>query len=169
MIAVAAKEITVESDVFRVARHPIVLVAQLQAAVAVCVHDDTQGVGGLLHLRYVATHNNRPLELTDNTLSSSILLLDRFCKELKSNGARMQAWRVRIIAHIPPTEGLAAPVATVLDLLKAYFSDIKVPPDVRQINRSTGCKLSIDAHEGRMWINGSAVAFERPLSQAAEK
>ncbi len=168
MIA-AAKEVIVEFDVYRVARRPSVLVAQLQAAVAICVHDDTQGIAGLLHLRYVATHNNRPLELTDNTLSSSILLLDRFCKELKSNGARMQAWRVRIIAHTPPAEELAAPVATVLDLLKAYFSDIKVPPDIRQINRPAGCKLSVDAHEGRMWINGSAVGLERQLDRAAHK
>src|SRR5262249_53168266 len=43
-----AKEIPVEPDTFRVARQAV-LIAELCASLAVCLFDDTQGVGGLLH------------------------------------------------------------------------------------------------------------------------
>src|ERR1043165_8082140 len=108
-------QILVEPDAFRVARSAV-LMAQLRAAMAVCVHDDTQGVGGLLHLRYVATDNNQPLDLTDNTLSSNLLLMDRFCKELRALGARKQCWQVSVLGHTPEGVGMAAPAATVFDL-----------------------------------------------------
>jgi chemotaxis receptor (MCP) glutamine deamidase CheD len=57
-------EILVESDSFRVSRESVLLVAELRAALAVCVYDETQGVGGLLHLRYVATNDNQPIDLS---------------------------------------------------------------------------------------------------------
>ena len=81
-------EMFVDADTFRVSRESVLLVSELRAALAVCVYDDTQGVGGLLHLRYVATSNDQPIDLTDNTLSSALLLMDRFCKELRGEGAR---------------------------------------------------------------------------------
>ena len=98
-------EILVQPDAFRVTREPLLLVSELQAALAVCLFDDTQAVGGLLHLRYVATSGNEPLDLTDNTLSSDLLLMDRFCKELRSAGARKQSWRVSIFGHTPQQPG----------------------------------------------------------------
>jgi chemotaxis receptor (MCP) glutamine deamidase CheD len=49
------QELVVEPDAFRVTREPLLLVSELRAALAVCLFDDTQAVGGLLHLRYVAT------------------------------------------------------------------------------------------------------------------
>jgi chemotaxis receptor (MCP) glutamine deamidase CheD len=82
------QRVSVEVDTFRVASESLIFLCQLEAALAVCVHDDTQAVGGLLHLRYVATSNDKPLDLTDNTLSSGLLLMDRFCKELRAMGAR---------------------------------------------------------------------------------
>src|SRR5215467_3417675 len=106
-------EILVQPDAFGVSRDDSLLVAELRAALAVCVHDDTQAVSGLLHLRYVATSNDQPLDLTDNTLSSDLLLMDRFCKELRSEGARKQSWRVQLIGHIPATDGMDTPAATL--------------------------------------------------------
>src|ERR1700754_3920745 len=108
-------EILVQADAFHVSRDASLLVAELSAALAVCVYDDTQAVGGLLHLRYVATSNNQPIDLTDNTLSSDLLLMDRFCKELRSAGARKQSWRVSIFGHTPEEmSGIAGPAATVI-------------------------------------------------------
>jgi hypothetical protein len=152
LIAVPMKEIAVDPDVYRVAGRNTTLVANLQAAVAVCVHDDSQGIGGLLHMRYVwTTPNDEPLEFTDNTLCTDILLLDRFFKELKKQGARMKALRTRIFAHTPPAEGLEHPIASVLDLLRAYFADERVAPEIREVKGLRPCKLSFDAHEGRIW------------------
>jgi hypothetical protein len=152
----APAEISVQADSFEVADKAALLCAELRAAVAVCIHDDTQGVGGMLHLRYVATRNEKPLELTDNTLSSDVLLLDRFCKELRACGARKQSWQVRLIAHIPETPAVSAPAATVLDLLKAYFIDSRQPLECREIRRLAGVLVRLEAREGQLWVTGAS-------------
>ena len=148
-------EFIVEPDAFRVARGPTLLAAELRGALAVCLHDDTQGVGGLLHLRYVATQGDQPLDLTDNTLSSDLLLLDRFCKELRAAGARKQSWRVTLFGHTPETPGMDAPAATVIELVKAYFSDGRRPVECREFRRAMGLIVRLEAREGRLWVGGT--------------
>ena len=147
-------QIQVEPDTFRVARNAV-LMANLCAALAVCVHDDTQGVGGLLHLRYVATDDNQPLDLTDNTLSSNLLLMDRFCKELRALGARKQSWRVSVLGHTPEVDAMAAPAATVIDLVKAYFADSRLPVQSKEIRRMLGLVVHFHAREGRLLVGGA--------------
>ncbi len=154
-MSVVPSEMLVQPDAYLVARGDALLVAELTAALAVCVYDDTQPVGGLLHLRYVATSNNQPLDLTDNTLSSDLLLMDRFCKDLRAAGGRKQSWRVTIYAHTPTTPGMAGPAATVLDLVKAYFSDGRLPVECKEAVRPLGLVVRFDSREGRIWVNGT--------------
>jgi chemotaxis receptor (MCP) glutamine deamidase CheD len=149
------EEMFVAADAFSVSRAAVLLVCELRAALAVSVYDDSQGVGGLLHLRYVATNDDQPLDLTDNTLSSDLLLMDRFCKELRSAGARKQSWRVRIVAHTPPHTGMQAPAATVLDLVKAYFSDSRRPIECQELQRDLGVIVRLHAREGHLWVAGT--------------
>jgi chemotaxis receptor (MCP) glutamine deamidase CheD len=148
-------ELVVEPDAFRVSAEPAFLAAELRGAVAVCLHDDTQGVGGLLHLRYVATSGDQPIDLTDNTLSSDLLLMDRFCKELRAAGARKQSWRVNIFGHTPDMPGMEGPAATVIDLVKAYFADGRRPVECREFRRAMGLVVRLDAREGRIWVGGT--------------
>jgi chemotaxis receptor (MCP) glutamine deamidase CheD len=148
-------ETKVQPDAYFVARDSTLLVAELTGAVAICVYDDTQPVGGLLHLRYVATNDDKPLDLTDNTLSSSLLLMDRFCKDLRGAGARKQSWRVSILGHTPQTPGMAGPAATVLDLAKAYFADGRLPVECKETVRPLGLIVRLDAREGHIWVNGT--------------
>jgi chemotaxis receptor (MCP) glutamine deamidase CheD len=148
-------ELIVDPDTFRVARGNTLLVCELRAALGICVYDDTQGVGGLLHLRYVATNNNQPLDLTDNTLSSNLLLMDRFCKEMRAEGARKQSWRVSIFAHTPQQPGIEGPAATVLDLVQAYFGDARLPVETKEQRRELGLLVRFDAREGRIWLTGT--------------
>jgi len=152
----------VEPDAFRVSRESSLLVSELHGAVAVCVYDDTQGVGGLLHLRYVATSNNQPLDLTDNTLSSDLLLMDRFCKELRKLGARKQSWRVDLIGHTPELGDMDEPAATVLDLVKAYFADSRRAVECKEVRRRLGLTVRLESREGRIWINGSSDELRTP-------
>lgn len=162
------REIFVESDTFRVSRESVLLVAELSAALAVCVHDDTQGAGGLLNLKYAATSGNQPIDLTDNTLSSTLLLMDRFCKELRSLGARKQSWRVTIYAHTPELPSMKDPAATVIDLVKAYFADSRLPVDCKEFHRAIGVVVRLDAREGRQWVNGTpGVATRATLAAPA--
>lgn len=148
-------EVIVQPDAYCVSREDSLLIAELSAALAICVYDDTQAVAGLLHLRYVATSNDQPLDLTDNTLSSDLLLMDRFCKELRSEGARKQSWRVTIYGHTPDTPGMAGPAATVLDLAKAYFADGRRPVECKEACRPLGLVVRLHAREGRIWVNGT--------------
>lgn len=152
--AQADGEIAVEPDTFRISSESRVLAAELRAALAVCLHDDTQGVGGLLHLRYVATDGHHPLDLTDNTLSSNLLLMERFCKELRSAGARKQSWRVSILGHLSQTPGMEGPAATVIDLAKAYFSDARLPLTCKEFRRTAALAVRLDSREGCIWVNG---------------
>jgi chemotaxis receptor (MCP) glutamine deamidase CheD len=150
------QELVVQPDAFRVTREPLLLVSELRAALAVCLFDDTQAVGGLLHLRYVATSGSQPpVDLTDNTLSSDLLLMDRFCKELRSAGARKQSWRVSIFGHTPQQSAMEGPAATVIDLAKAYFSDARLPVECKEFRRELGVVVRMDAREGRIWVNGT--------------
>src|SRR5687767_12842673 len=148
-------EVVVQPDAFRVSRDSSLLACELRGALAVCVYDDTQPAGGLLHLRYVATANDRPLDLTDNTLSSDLLLMDRFCKELRSAGARKQSWRVSIFGHTPELPGMAGPAATVIDLAKAYFADARLPVECKEFNRPLGLTVRFDPRAGRIWVNST--------------
>jgi chemotaxis receptor (MCP) glutamine deamidase CheD len=141
-------EINVQSDAFHVSADSSVLACELHGALAVCLYDDTQGVGGLLHLKYVARSDGKPLDVTDNTLSSDLLLMDRFCKELRAVGARKQSWRVTILANTP--EGLQNAAATVLDLVKAYFADSRLPVECKEYERGT-MSIRFDSREGRIW------------------
>src|SRR5215831_1709204 len=150
--------VQVEADAYRIARDANPLCCELSAAVAVCVHDDTQGVGGLLHLRFVPSSHSKPADLTDNTLSSDLLLLDRFCKDLRSKGARKQSWRVHLIGHIPATEGMDTPAATLLDLLRAYFADSRLPVECNEVRRPTSVVVSFDPREGKTRVHGGADA-----------
>jgi chemotaxis receptor (MCP) glutamine deamidase CheD len=148
-------EIVVQPDAFRVSKESALLACELRGALAVCVYDDTQAAGGLLHLRYVAIANDRPVDLTDNTLSSGLLLMDRFCKELRSAGARKQSWRVSIFGHTPELPGMAAPAATVIDLAKAYFADARLPVECKEFNRPPGLLVRLDPRAGRIWVNST--------------
>jgi hypothetical protein len=145
-------QIVVEPDAFHVSRDPILLTAKLQAAVAVCVHDDTQGAGGLLHLLYMTHSHDAPLDLTDNTLSTDLLLLDRFCKELRTFGARKQSWRVRLIGHVPPDDGAHTPAATLLDLLRAYFADSRIAAEYKEVRSESALSVRLNAREGDLSV-----------------
>ena len=153
MAAVIPEELVVDPDAYRISRDPVLLVAHLQESLAINLYDDSQGVGGLLHLRYVATHNGKPMELTDNTLSSSVLLIDRFCKEMKKAGSRPQWWRVRILAHSAAGESDEV-AATVLDLVRAYFIDSAKPVSCQQFNKVPGVMIRTHAREGQVWTSG---------------
>jgi len=143
----------IEVDGYRIGRDVTPLSCELNAAVAVCVHDDTQGVGGLLHLRFVPHSQAKPMDLTDNTLSSDLLLLDRFCKDLRAEGARKQSWRVRLISHIPTTDGLETPAATLLDLLRAYFGDSRLPVEIKELRRPGSVTVHLDPREGNVRVH----------------
>jgi chemotaxis receptor (MCP) glutamine deamidase CheD len=89
----------VGADDYRSTSADVVLGAQLQSSLAVCLYDESEPEGALLHLRLAAPGQSRDPDLTDNTLSGDLALLDRALRELTGANPRAQHWRARLVAH----------------------------------------------------------------------
>ena len=77
MVVKDLTEIVVAPDTYQVSPEPVLLTAEIYGALALCLHDEGRGVGGLLHLRFIGG-TGIPSDVTDNTLSSVLVVLDRF-------------------------------------------------------------------------------------------
>ncbi|HSN70197.1 MAG TPA: hypothetical protein VLT59_01755 [Steroidobacteraceae bacterium] len=148
-----ARQLEIATDSWHVARGHRLLAAQLEDSLALCLNDDTQGVGGLLHLR-LAAENSRPLDLSDNTLSLNLLLIERFMKELRSAGARQQALRGTLIAHVLKGSPIAVAASTLIGLIAAYYADAKISLLRREISHVPAVAVLFEAREGRIYLSG---------------
>jgi len=147
-------ECDVRPDEFCVVSTPGWLLTRLECALAVCASDEVQGVGGLLNLRCFAGAE-RPAELTDNTLSLSLLLLERFVRELRSEGARVQSLRVRVVGHSSETGVVVDPAATLMDLVRAFFAESGFRATFREIRRAQPVALRFEPRAGQLYLHGA--------------
>jgi chemotaxis receptor (MCP) glutamine deamidase CheD len=146
-------EILVEPDTFQVSPEPMLLVAELQGALALCLHDEARGVGGLWHLRFHGG-TGRPSDVTDNTLSSLLVELDRFKRAVLGNGSGGDEVQARILAHaLPPTDA-HEPSATLVDLIRADLADGKIVCGAETLRRTESLRVCFQPFEGRVWISG---------------
>jgi hypothetical protein len=121
-------EVTVPVDSFLVARHDQVLCAHLQGSFALCISDEVQDAGALIHVqagRPGRTSNSNP-DLTDNTLSTDLLLLDRCLAELRVAEPRAKHWQARFVAHADPAAGGAARLSALQAFIEVYLEDTGV-------------------------------------------
>src|SRR5665213_1808424 len=101
------------------------MIADLYGALALCLHDEGRSVGGLLHLRFMG-ETGRPSDVTDNTLTSVLVVLDRFKRAVLGNSKRGDGIQARILAHaLPPTDA-GEPSASLVDLIQADLADGKI-------------------------------------------
>jgi len=156
MVALPISEQPIQLEEYRVSDNSALLLAVLSGSLVICMHDDTQGAGGVLHLPYATVHEGKAADLTDNILSANLLLLDRFCKAMRGVGARKSSWRVRIVGHVPRQFGMEAPAADVFDLLKAYFADTRLPVEVKEIKRDKDVLLRFDSHNGKIVVTDAS-------------
>jgi chemotaxis receptor (MCP) glutamine deamidase CheD len=147
------QEVTVAIDTYQVSPEPILLVADLQGALALCLHDEGRGVGGLLHLRFIGA-TGRPTEVTDDTLSCVLVVLDRFKREVLGNSARIDEVQARIFAHALPLAGPDEPGASLVDLIQADLADGKIPCGTQTLRRTESIRVYFQPFEGRVWISG---------------
>src|ERR1700677_3782535 len=131
----------------------MLLVAELHGALALCLHDEGRGVGGLLHLRFKGG-TGRPSDVTDNTLSSVLVVLDRFKRAVLGNAPGAHEVQARILAHaLPPTDE-GEPSATLVDLIKADLADGKIACGTQTTRRTEALRVCFQPFEGRVWICG---------------
>ena len=89
----------VSSDDYRIVTDDLVLCAQLSSSLVVCLYDAVEEHGALLHLRLATPGQARDPNLTDNTLSSDLALLDRALRELSAASPRAQHWQAKLVAQ----------------------------------------------------------------------
>jgi chemotaxis receptor (MCP) glutamine deamidase CheD len=131
----------------------MVMIADLHGALALCLHDESRGVGGLLHLRFMGG-TGRPSDVTDNTLSSVLVVLDRFKRAVLGNSTRSDEIQARILAHALPPTGVGEPSASLVDLIQADLADGKIACGTQITRRTEGVRVCFQPFEGRVWIAG---------------
>jgi chemotaxis receptor (MCP) glutamine deamidase CheD len=127
-----SREIHVAPDRFEVTAGEALLVTQLQSAIAVCVYDAAEEAGALLHLRCIV-RSSRPADVTDTTLATELLLLDRCLESLRAAAPSARHLQARIVVHLAEAPQARPACETVVALVKHYLADAGVqllPEDV---------------------------------------
>jgi chemotaxis receptor (MCP) glutamine deamidase CheD len=149
-------EVVVAPGTYQVSPEPVLMTAELYGALALCLHDEGRGVGGLLHLRFIGD-TGLPSDVTDNTLSSVLVVLDRFKRGVIGNSTRRDDIQARILAHaLPPTDA-REPTATLVDLIRADLADSKVACGTQMTRRREPVRVCFQPFQGRVWISRNDV------------
>jgi chemotaxis receptor (MCP) glutamine deamidase CheD len=142
----------------------MLLVANLDGALALCMHDEARGVGGLLHLRFMGG-NAMPSDVTDNTLSSVLVVLDRFKRAVLGNSSRCDDVQARILAHALPPMGANEPSASLVDLIQADLAEGKITCGTQTLRRQDPLRVCFEPFEGRVWICGPNESRASPVGR----
>jgi len=116
------REVIVAPDRFEVVADDAVLVAQLRSATAVCLYDAVEEAGALLHLRFII-RSNKPADVTDTTLATELLLLDRCIETLREAMPNARNLQAKIAAHLPDTPDAQRACDSVLTLVRHFLDD----------------------------------------------
>jgi chemotaxis receptor (MCP) glutamine deamidase CheD len=119
------KEIQVAPDRFEVTTEDALLITELSSALAVCVYDAEEEAGALLHLRCIV-RSTRPLDVTDTTLATELLLLDRCLESLRALAPAARHLQARIVVHLAAEPHARPACETVVALVKHYLQDAGV-------------------------------------------
>lgn len=120
------QEITVDPDHFDVVTTDVVLVARLESTFALCLYDAVLESGALIHLRVGPPGRVQDPELTDTTLSTDLLLLDRCFVELRKCEPRAQHWQAKVVGQVQDLPGARQRFDGVQSFLTAFLADTNV-------------------------------------------
>lgn len=127
-----SQDVHVAPDRFEVTSGAAQLIAELRSAIAVCIHDAAEEAGALLHLRCIVK-TSKPADVTDTTLSTELLLLDRCLEALREAAPGARHLQARIVVHLADSELARATCDSVLAMLRHYLRDAGVellPEDI---------------------------------------
>ena len=118
----ALREAIVAPDRFEVATDDVIFRAELRSAIAVCVYDAVAEAGALLHLRFIL-RGAQPTDVTDTTLATELLLLDRCIESMREVAPAARNLQARIFAHLDdhPMAGTVCDAA--LTLVRHFLLD----------------------------------------------
>jgi hypothetical protein len=110
-------------DHYAVSREDRLLCARLAGSFAVCISDEVFESGALLHMQAGRPGRATDPELTDNTLSMDLLLLDRCLAELRALEPQARHWQARFVAHADPAAGGEERLAALRAFFEAALGD----------------------------------------------
>jgi hypothetical protein len=146
------RTISVAPESFEISAESVLLVADLQGALAVCLHDEGRRAGGLLHLRFGGP-NGCPGDVTDDALSAILTVLDNFKTAVLGATPRLDDVQARILAHAPPPTGECEPKVSLVELIRADFTDAKISCGTQTLRRIEPVRVFFQPFEGRVWIS----------------
>ena len=119
------REITVAPDRFEVAADDAILVTELRSAFAVCVYDAVEEAGALLHLRCIV-RSPKPVDMTDSTLATELLLLDRCVESMRELAPSARNLQARVVAHLSDHPEAQDTFDTILTMVQHFLTDAGV-------------------------------------------
>ncbi len=149
----SSREIHVAPDRFEVTAEDAILVTELRSAIAVCVYDAAEQAGALLHLRCII-RSSKPADVTDTTLATELLLLDRCLQALREAAPAARRLQARIVAHLADSAQARSVYETVLGLVRHFLADAGVqllPEDV-----AAGAARVLRFRPGMGWVHTRA-------------
>jgi chemotaxis receptor (MCP) glutamine deamidase CheD len=126
------REVFVAPDRFEIVTDDALLKAELHSAIAVCVYDAVEEAGALLHLRFII-RGPKPSDVTDTTLATELLLLDRCIEAFRESAPGARNLQAKIAAHLPEGANAIGPFNSVLTLVSSFLTDAGAstsPPDM---------------------------------------
>lgn len=127
-----SREVHVAPDRFEVTAGEALLTTELRSALAVCMYDAAEEAGALLHLRCIV-RASKPADVTDTTLATELLLLDRCVASLREAAPAARHLQARIVVHLADAPQAEATCGMVVALVKRYLEDAGVsllPEDI---------------------------------------
>ena len=147
------REIHVAPDRFEVTAEDAILTTELKSAVAVCMYDAAEEAGALLHLRCII-RAAKPLDVTDTTLATELLLLDRCLEALREAAPAARQLQAKIVAHLSESAHARPVCETVMNVVRHYLTDAGVqmlPEDV-----AAGPVRTLRFRPGMGWVHTRA-------------
>jgi chemotaxis receptor (MCP) glutamine deamidase CheD len=127
-----SREVHVAPDRFEITAGEALLTTELSSAIAVCVYDAAEEAGAMLHLRCLLKAS-KPSDVTDTTLATELLLLDRCLESLRESAPAARHLQARIVVHVADDPAAHAAAETIVALVRHYLEDAGVqllPEDI---------------------------------------
>jgi chemotaxis receptor (MCP) glutamine deamidase CheD len=148
-----SREIHVAPDRFEVTSGEALLSTELHSAIAVCVYDAAEEAGALLHLRCIV-RASKPADMTDTTLATELLLLDRCLQSLRELAPAARSLQARIVVHLAEAPQARPTCEIVISLVKHYLEDAGVQTLPEDIAAGPARKLRFRPSMG--WVHTRA-------------
>jgi chemotaxis receptor (MCP) glutamine deamidase CheD len=145
-----SREVVVAPDKFEIVTDDAVLKADLHSAIAICVYDAVEEAGALLHLRFII-RGSKPLDLTDTTLATELLLLDRCVEAFRKAAPAARNLQARIAVHLPDGADAMGPCNAMLTLVSCFLTDAGASPTAPDMTVGAPRKLTFRPSMG--WLH----------------